>query len=103
MCDMRGNSRSLRFALHHAFCQPLEPFRPRLASITLPQIGRIGQQFSPRNQDWAAEEIIDNVDAEFSMKKQDPNRLPCGSEMNKQIFTFRSKNFPNLLRVCVVR
>ena len=71
--------------------------------VTLPQIDRVGQQFSPRDQNGPAEEIIDNFDGKFSVEKQDANRLPCGSEMNKQIFTFRSKNFANLLGTSVVR
>src|SRR6266571_2355107 len=96
MCDVRRHSWSLRFALDHAFGQPLEPFRPRLALMALPQIGCVGQEFMPRNQDRAAEEIIDNVDTEFAVKKQNANRFPRGSEMNEQIFTFRSENIPNL-------
>src|SRR5207237_962113 len=85
MCNVRRYWRRFALALHHAFCQPLEPLRPRLALITLPKIGRVRQQFTPRNQDRAAEEIIDHVDTEFSVKKQDPNRLPCGSKMNEQM------------------
>src|SRR5439155_17330812 len=102
MCNVRRYWRRFALALHHAFCQPLEPLRPRLALITLPKIGGVRQQFTPRNQDRAAEKIIDHVDAEFSVKKQDPNRFPCGSKMNEQIFTFWSLIFSDLVRACIV-
>ena len=84
--DVGRHSRSLRFTLRHAFCQPLEPLPPCVAMIALPLIGRVRQQFPPRNQNRAAEEIIDDVQRQFTVKKQHPNRFPRGSEMHEQIF-----------------
>ena len=43
-----------------------------------------------RNQDWAAEEVIDDVQRQFTVEKQHADRLPRGSEMHHQIFTFSS-------------
>ncbi len=73
--DMGRNRRQFLLPFHHPLGQPLEPLRPRLALVALAQVERIREKFSPRNQDRAAEEIVDDVDCELAMEKEDPNCL----------------------------
>src|SRR5205807_5185887 len=67
------------------------------------QVGRVRKQLSPRNQDRAAEEIVDDVDGQFSVEKQNANRLPCRGDVNDKIFALRSESLPNFIGADIIR
>src|SRR5206468_693047 len=67
--NVRRHRRPSGLTLHHSFGEPLKPLRPCVALVLLPDINGIRQQFSPRNQDWSAKKIVNDVDGQFAMKE----------------------------------
>src|SRR5438477_2342643 len=103
MRDVSRDWRGVFFAFHHAFSQPLNPFRPSLA-IVLPANRRcIGQQFFPRYQNRSAKEIVDDVDSEFPVKKQNADRLPRGRDMNHQVLAVWSQYLSDFFGTSAIR